>query len=427
LFTIHPLVTQSVAWIPGRNEPLLAIFIFSSFICLISFFTKKTFTSYILHVAFFMLALLTKETAVVFPAVCCCYMYLLARKDITSRAMMMIAAAWVAALVFWFLLRHAAIIQTEHSESILSVGSFWANLPVLSELAGKALFPFNLSAYATFSTVSMLIGILVLASSVWMLFRHDAIERRLILFSLLWFVFFLLPSLLVKATLHLQRYDYLEHRAYLSLAGMMILAALLVRVENLRLTKKTAALIALGVAYASLTFIHEQHFRDPLSLWTHATRTSPRAAHAFFHLGLLYDDGDLDLHEAERHYATAVELDPNNGEYHNNLGSIYAREGKQPEAGKEFQTALQFDPHNQFACYNLGSVCYLNNNFFEAESLWMRTIGIDPGFSNAYTNLLRLYMNRHQYDDAVAINQLAIRHGITLDENILRTLRAAHQ
>ncbi|UCD55136.1 MAG: hypothetical protein JSV93_06410, partial [Candidatus Omnitrophota bacterium] len=30
IFTVHPVLTQAVAWLPGRNDSLLAVFIFSS-------------------------------------------------------------------------------------------------------------------------------------------------------------------------------------------------------------------------------------------------------------------------------------------------------------------------------------------------------------------------------------------------------------
>lgn len=46
VFAIHPVLVQAVAWLPGRNDSLLAFFVLPSFIFLISFFEKEKVTIY---------------------------------------------------------------------------------------------------------------------------------------------------------------------------------------------------------------------------------------------------------------------------------------------------------------------------------------------------------------------------------------------
>ena len=53
----------------------------------------------------------------------------------------------------------------------------------------------------------------------------------------------------------------------------------------------------------------------------------------------------------------AVNLKPNDGAYHNNLGQAYARAGKTQDALKEFQTAAQIDPTSAARYYfNAGAI-----------------------------------------------------------------------
>src|SRR6185312_13912488 len=59
LFSIHPVVDQAVAWIPGRNDTLLAIFVLSSFIFLLKYIETKEFKTLGWHIIFFGCALFT--------------------------------------------------------------------------------------------------------------------------------------------------------------------------------------------------------------------------------------------------------------------------------------------------------------------------------------------------------------------------------
>ncbi len=423
LFTIHPLATQAVAWIPGRNESLLAIGIFSSFLFFLSFVETKKNITLACHLLLFFCALLTKETAVVFPFLCLSYCYIFTAAKFSWKELFPVAFSWLVVIIIWYEMRDAAINHAISSENLVSMQSFFGNIPIFLELAGKTFLPVRLSAYATVSTVSTVLGVaIILGVASWLVNRHENVNFRQVFFSLLWFALFLLPVLFVTPTTNLRRYDYLEHRAYLPLAGIIFMIASLVRTNEHRLKSKILFPV-IAAACLLLSVIHQQHFRDPLALWTHAAETSPKAAHAFFHLGILYEDNSGDLARAEQAYTTAAELDPNNSEYRNNLGSVYAREGGQQRAKEEFQKATALDPGNQFACYNLGSICFIENNFYAAESLWKRTIAIDPKFSNAYEQLIQLYLNERQREDAEKIYRLAIRNEIPLEENLKRVFR----
>jgi hypothetical protein len=68
LFALHPVNVHAVAWIPGRNDPLLAIFTLISFISLLNYYKTNENRFLVLHLLAYAFAVFTKEAAY-----CCWY------------------------------------------------------------------------------------------------------------------------------------------------------------------------------------------------------------------------------------------------------------------------------------------------------------------------------------------------------------------
>ena len=66
-FLIHPLHTEAVGYISGRADSLYALFILLSILSFYRFLKGKSFAFYLLSLGSFILALLSKEIAVVLP------------------------------------------------------------------------------------------------------------------------------------------------------------------------------------------------------------------------------------------------------------------------------------------------------------------------------------------------------------------------
>ncbi len=73
IFVTHPALTHAVSWIPGRNDSLLTVFILASFIFFLNYLENRKNSQIFWSVLFFLLALLTKETALALPVVCFVY------------------------------------------------------------------------------------------------------------------------------------------------------------------------------------------------------------------------------------------------------------------------------------------------------------------------------------------------------------------
>src|SRR3989338_4111701 len=115
IFTVHPVLTQAVVWIPGRTDSLLAVFSLLSLIFFLNYLNQKRLKYYWAHFVFLILALLTKETAFVLPFICLAYFYLILRREKTGNQHRFLMPGWAIVLVLWIFMRGTAI---QHREDI---------------------------------------------------------------------------------------------------------------------------------------------------------------------------------------------------------------------------------------------------------------------------------------------------------------------
>ena len=142
VFCIHPALTQAIAWIPGRNDSLLAIFILLCFISLIKFISTSRTKWYFLNLFFFACAMFTKETGILFPILAMLYYYNLKGKEIISITTVLFFVGWGIVLFNWHILRSAAMI-TPVGNKFHAVMLVLSTFPVAIYYLGKIFWPFN--------------------------------------------------------------------------------------------------------------------------------------------------------------------------------------------------------------------------------------------------------------------------------------------
>ncbi|HLG78626.1 MAG TPA: glycosyltransferase family 39 protein, partial [Ktedonobacteraceae bacterium] len=81
IFALHPIHIESVAWISGVTDPLLALFTLLCLLCFIRFRKEQEYGFLILSLVFCAAALLSKETAIIIPALLAAYEYLYGGKE----------------------------------------------------------------------------------------------------------------------------------------------------------------------------------------------------------------------------------------------------------------------------------------------------------------------------------------------------------
>jgi len=415
VFVIHPLVTQSVAWILGRNESILAIFVLLSMISYLNYRSSKQSKYLFIHFLFFLLALLTKETALVVPLLIIFYNRLVAREWLVSKKPVILIGGWLTATSIWYFLRQVSLNGTQIGIDTFTLSAFFTNLRVLLEAFGKMLIPLQLSPYPTYSVVPTFIGIAIIMFFIVSFVAWKKSVNKITMFAIVWIILFILPSLFVHIFDAEHRFNYLEYRFYGSTIGFSIFLASVFQNKFHRFgwIKKILLLVVL-LSYIAVTINYSEVFRDPLSHWEHAVRMSPESADVYYNLGIVSIEVAKDPERAEENYRKAISLNGSNPEYHYNLGTIYIRQNLAELAREEFERTTKLDPSNLFALYNLGNLNFLINDLREAERYWKKALDVDSNFVYAEMRLVELYTREGKHDDAQYYNDRLQRAGYQL-------------
>ncbi|MDR2425642.1 MAG: hypothetical protein LBD46_00425 [Endomicrobium sp.] len=219
-FAIIPLLNQAVSWIPGRNDSILAIFVFGSFMFMVKY--KKS--GNLKHVFFtsllFMVSLFTKETAlasfVVFPA----YMLLdIKEKDFLKKTFILVFSMLVCCLI-WYLMKNSFTSTKEisifHIISYIKAATF-KFFPATLQYVSKIFFPVNLKVMPLLSVFDTVLGFLISVFIAALIYISKKVNTSNILFGILWFVMFLVLPYFQNS------YFILEHRVYIALVGLIII------------------------------------------------------------------------------------------------------------------------------------------------------------------------------------------------------------
>lgn len=217
-FAVLPIFNQAVSWIPGRNDILLAAFIFSSFIFIVKYGKNSNPANLIAAAAFFTAALFTKETAIaafmVFPA------YLFFRsKDKAARKTASAAFIMAFCCIVWYLMKSGFTSSGEMNifhivtyAKIAALKFFPATLQYIS----KIFFPVNLKVMPPLSVFDAAAGLIILSGIVFLLRQNKETDYSAVFFGFFWFAAFLaLPYF------H-DSWFMLEHRTYTAAPGLII-------------------------------------------------------------------------------------------------------------------------------------------------------------------------------------------------------------
>jgi hypothetical protein len=421
IFTVHPVLTQAVAWIPGRNDSLSAVFLLPSFIFFLNYLEKGKRIDLIWHLLFFALALFTKEAVLALVLICVFYLHATAKVKLLSLREKELVAGWLFVMVVWFLLRRIALTIPMQMTVPDMFRSLWLNLPALVQLTGKILFPFNLSVLPIIQDTSFVPGIIAIIVILIALIVTKGRRNNYIIFGLFWFLLFLLPAF-VRPNPGIIA-DFIEHRTYVPIIGFMIILMETGVVRALNLNKK-ASLIITAILIASLsciTFVHSANFKDPLSFWRNAVRNSPHHPMAHRNLGAMYYlSGEYDNAEVE--YKKALELSPNEPMVHNNLGLIYMNRGHLKEAEIEFLKENAGNPLWDNLHYNMGLLYAREGRFKDAEAQWKKTLLINPDHGDALYQLAAYYYREKEYALAGYYVLEARKRGVKVDPDFLKAL-----
>ena len=416
VFAVHPGLTQAVAWVLGRNDTLMTIFVLAAFISLFNL-KKNKWLHYFLHLLFFTLALFTKESAVAVIFLLAFYVLFLDKEKKIHFNRIFLFGGWTIITISWFLIRNLAV-ESQKITVIDFLKNSILNFPVVIKYLGKIIFPFNLSGFPTVRDTTFTFGIIALALVILVLVFTKKKRYNFIFFGVSWFVLFLIPSFIAISIFP----SLFEHRVYLPVIGIFIFLLetdLLKNIHKKRLLLKVGLPVILILSFAA--FQHSRSFKNDFNFWKNVTGSSPHLALGHSYMGEQYLSRGL-TDKAVSEYKQAVALNPSQRGAHNTLGVIYGSRQMYGEAEKEFKAELSYHPEAVDAMVNLAQLYFIRQKFKESEDLLKRSIQINPDYVKGYEALAIYYYNRGKFAEARYYVEQLRKRGVKVRAELLKAL-----
>jgi protein O-mannosyl-transferase len=387
VFAVHPVNTQAVAWIAGRNDLLLAVFGVASLLNFAALNDRvRQPLRAAVHVLTFALALFSKETGILFPALAVLQQKAILRQPL-SRAHKAALAADAAVIAVWAILRAQALSGPSPEFSTNALRALVGNLPQLLVHAGKMLVPIRLNVSPGVDALGLALGAAAIGLAVYAIWKvrdrgpFDSAQGKPAIVAACWAAGFIVPTLAVPAL------PAFEHRAYLPLIGILAATAVMIRVP--RRPVVVVAVTAVLATLATVTYGRQEVFRNPLAYWTDGTRDPEFGPFAHVNLGQLHEAAGRPQ-EARREYLRALERNAETPKAHNNLGVVLMTLDEPDLALRHFKEESQRHPWNADAWFNLGLWMETRGENDAARQHYERALAANPSYYPAREKLAEL-------------------------------------
>lgn len=365
LFALHPVQSEAVGWVAGRNDVLLGLFVAAMALAYVRYRQSEApkIRDLALALLFFACALFTKESAAF-------YLLLLPLIDLACTGGTLPGLLrwnsvrsflpFTGVLGLYLAARTAAIGEIVGAEKLYGATPFWQRVTGFPELVTEhlrlMLVPAGLSVAhpvdalfwnaMPWNIVSWAVVAAALALAVWS-WRRD----RVVALGLSWIGVGLLPVMNIIPL----AVPILEHRLYVPLAGAAVaVAALLVRLRRAPLFR-TAAPVAAGIlvtAAGFATLFRLPVWADSETLWLDTIAKVPGYNRSYLNLaGTYFEARRYDL-AAER-LEEYLKLRPDDPFALSRLRSTYVLLGLPKRALEVCRRSLERDPRNPARVYEL--------------------------------------------------------------------------
>jgi protein O-mannosyl-transferase len=375
VFGLHPVHIESVAWIAGATDPLVSALLIGSFLCWLKCHDAPARSRcwWAASLGLYGLALLAKETALIFPLIVAAHVWIHQRGDVGRGESLILSSRktevirqtipFVILMALYLAARVEALKGFSHLSSSISPLTVIFTWPSLAWLWARHLaWPTGLSTYYNLSYVRQptwadfglpALGIL----GAGLLLAWGAVRSKTVAFTVPWLLF---PLITLVDLRILPRDDFAHDRfLYLPSVGFAVIVGYLI--QRLPASRRTVAgypfsrilvttllcsALTIGTIWQSSYFQDDQHF------YTHGYRVAP--------------DNIL----AKANYA-----------------ALLGEQGKLAASAELLSEVVSKEPDDWSATYNLGLTCYKLNRLEGAVRFLSRATALAPASPGPYLYL----------------------------------------
>jgi tetratricopeptide (TPR) repeat protein len=404
LWSLHPLQTQAVTYVIQRCESLMALFFMLTFYTAIrGWQSASTKHWHLLAVLFFLLAIFSKEVAIVCPIILILYEWVF-RGNNPSRAVkqspILYTGLSLGVIMAIFTTIKANTLISRTTQFSFSPLSYWiTQCQVIFHYLRLAVWPSGLTLdygwpVATIREIwPSITGVLILIGlSVWTLLRRNVIGFLGACFFLI-----LAPTSLIPLP------DLIfEHRMYLPLAPLIIIFigsslnayewikkrfSFWPNIEVSIIAKSFwIFIICLGLILGYLTYQRNYDYRSAIAIFSDIIAKRPDNFRGYHGLGMaLSERGQYD--ESLKYLSHALLLNPENAHANNDKGYILSLMNKPEEAIPFYRKSIHLNPRNPKSHNNLGTALAETGKLEEAILHFSIALKLKPEYSGARINL----------------------------------------
>ncbi len=468
LFALHPLHVESVAWISERKDVLGAFFWMLTLGAYVLYTEKQRLGRYLATIFFFALGLMCKPMLVTLPFVLLLLdVWPLNRLRVCEsvrvqgvepvakttkkeksrtkrkakehdvrppRATAQIAdesPQWSRLLplvrekIPFFVLSAASSLITIYAQQQGGAMVSMERIPMFTRLAnalmsyilyiGKTIWPRNLSVFYPYPgqwPLWQVGGAFLVLAGITAMVVYCVKRRPYLTVGWLWYLGTLVP---VIGVLQVGMQAMADRYTYLPLIGLFVAAAwgapeLLNKWRHEKAALAAAALIVAGMA--AVTWMQAGHWRDSISLFSHALAINKDNHLAHNNLGVALNAAG-EKEKAAFHYSEAIRINPRYSNSHYNYANYLAAQGRTDEAIAHYTEAIRLEPDYFNAHNNLGLARASRREFKEAAFHYLEAMRIGPDTAGVHYNLAVVLAN--QGDRREAERQL--REALRIEPN----------
>lgn len=386
IYAVHPLFAQAIGWVPGRGDLIVALCAAVMLHATLRdplLASIRTVLTVILASA---VAVFAKETAILLPLMFVATLLITPERTAWKNRNFILALLGSIVSGALYLYARSIVVQKTTPGNKFGLETLIENLRVVPEIIAKFIIPIGLQPMASYTLVTTVIGcILCIALGVFIVRITDRDKKLAALFGVAWFLLFTLPGAMFHHADGIAAYDYLEHRAYLPMIGLLTTFSVLLSdyIQPLRWNRAASIVSLVVVAYLITAVFHARNFATPLAFYDKAVSSNQTSSLAHTNRGLIRERNG-DMAGAMEDYSAAIQYNPTYAQAYVNRGNRFAATGDRERAKEDYLNAIRFKPTLFAARFNLGNYYIDNHQLDSAYLQYSKAAELNPTFAQAH-------------------------------------------
>jgi len=397
LFALHPVQSEAVLWIGSRADLLLGFFELLAVITFLRFIRTGNRKYYWWSIVHFILALLSKETAITTPLIFAMLLFALNKKVDKKIVLLPFIIAIVYLPIRIYLMQGFA--QREWWGGSFAT-NFLTAIKLISHYIYLLIFPYHLSVDYGFKPAQsffdplVITSVLIISVLLWWSYKCRKSGQNMHWLGIAWFFILLAPCLnfIPITTITGDRFLYLSSLG-LFLSSSSIIFSL--KTNQIK-TISFFLVFVLAITYVSTIRKRTREWNNDYTLFASVLKYNPNSWMSYQNLGTWYYQRK-DYENAKKYFLKAKKIRGDDALTCKSLGLIYLETGKIDKAQKYFLKALLLNPRDIEMGNLVAITLELQKKYGIAEELYRRYLEIDPQNQNIKRNLYSLYFRLKKF------------------------------